>query len=312
MHFCYIVQNNKLQNIKISEVPKFLNKKSLWLDIENPTQDEVKFLEDNFHLHPLALEDSLKSLQTPKIEEYDDHCFIVARAFENSESSQLNFFLSKKYLVTIHLKPMKVLDDVRKSHEKNSEIFRKGLDFLVYSIIDSIVDEYFPIIDKLEDDIDVVEDEIFKSSNVKVLDNLFELKRKLLLMRRNILPLRDMLLTLTRREIKYIQPITATYLRDVYDHVIAILETIDISREMIAGGIEGYISSISNTLNIIMKKLTAITVIIMVPALIAGVYGMNFPNIPEFQWRYGYYSIIALMLSLVLILFIFFRKKGWI
>lgn len=310
----FVCLNGGTKEIKYSEIKEHLKtKKPIWIDVEAPTKDELDFLEREFKFHHLAIEDSISD-QRAKIDEYGKYCFIIIHALDQTVLApvQLNFFLSKNYLVTIHQKSVNVIKVIEERCKRNSLILSKGTDFLVYSIFDFVVDEFFPLMDQLEDQIDDVEDKIFESPNPKVLSDLVQLKRKMFSVRKIIWPLRDVLNMLSRGDFKYVRPSHTIYFRDVYDHVTRMIDIIDVCRELVTTGMEGYLTTISNYLNFIMKKLTSFTVILMVPSLIAGIYGMNFENMPELRTPYGYLFALVTMIISVIVLYSYFHKKDWI
>ncbi|MFH0922743.1 MAG: magnesium transporter CorA family protein, partial [Candidatus Micrarchaeota archaeon] len=194
----------------------------------------------------------------------------------------------------------------------NPNILARGADFAVYSILDAIVDAFFPILREMDDEIDDIEEQIFKNPDAKLLSRLFQLKRRIMLLRRIVWPLRDILNVLARRDFEFVSEKNASYFRDVYDHLIRLTETTDSARDMITSSMEGYLSMVSNNLNVIMKKLAAFAAILLAPSLIAGVYGMNFEHIPNSQAQHGFYEVIAIMAATVMLLYWYFKRKEWL
>jgi magnesium transporter len=310
----FVCENRQLKEINFDKIRKSIKtKKPTWLDVENPNKEELSFLLKEFKFHPLTLEDSINDQMT-KIDDYENYCFAIIHILDPSMTftTQLSFFLSEKYLVTIHEKPLTAINAIEDRCKKNTAILSRGTDFLAYSILDAVVDEFFPLIDKLEENIDDLEEKIVGFPSREILNQIIELKRKLFTVRKLVWPLRDILSIISRGDFKYVKPEHTVYFKDVYDHVVRIIDIVDVGRDMVATGMEAYLSTISNYLNVVMKKLTAITAILMFPALIAGIYGMNFQDMPELNAPYGYYVVLGFMILFGVIMYIYFHKKDWI
>lgn len=288
--------------------------KRVWIDIEQPTGEELQFLEGKLGLHSLLLEDVQNERQRPKVDPYDEHLYIVLKAFEGGRTSQtvqLNLVLAKHYLLSVRSKPMPFLEEVWARAQRNHNILNRGADFALYSVLDTFVDSLFPIIGTLDAELDAVSEKVFKDSSPEVMSRLFTLKRRLFNMRKAVVPLRDVLTTLSRHDSELINRKNTVYFRDVYDHMIRIIEALDNDREATSSAMEGYLTGVSNNLNQVMKKLTAITAIIMVPSLIAGIYGMNFGNITDYA--FGGASVAFTMMAVsVLALGIYFKRRQWL
>ncbi len=287
--------------------------KRFWIDIDKPTPDEFEFLEKKLGLHSLVLEDMAHERQRPKVEPYDEHMYVVIKVFENghtSQTAQLNLVLGSNYLLSVHNKPMAFLDDVWQRAQKNHNILNRGADFALYSVMDTYVDSLFPLVTQIDTELDVVSERVFKDSSPEVMSRLFTLKRRLFNTRKAVVPVRDVLTTLSRHDSPMINKKNAVFFRDVYDHMIRIIESLDNDREATSSAMEGYLTGVSNNLNVIMKKLTAITAIIMVPSLIAGIYGMNFANITDYALG-GAQVAFALMAASVVGLGFYFKRRGW-
>ncbi|MBI5226482.1 magnesium/cobalt transporter CorA [Candidatus Micrarchaeota archaeon] len=289
-------------------------KKQIWMDIDKPTPDEFEFLEKKLGLHSLVLEDMAHERQRPKVEPYDDHLYVVVKVFQNGntgQTAQLNMVLGANYFLTSRYKPMPFLEEVWERAGKNNGLLSRGADFALYSLLDAFVDNLFPLINQIDLELDDVSEKVFKDSSPDVMSRLFSLKRRLFNTRKAIVPLRDVLTTLSRHDSTLISKKNAVYFRDVYDHMIRIIESLDNDREATSSAMEGYLTGVSNNLNIIMKKLTAITAIIMVPSLIAGIYGMNFANISDYALG-GAQVAFAIMALSVMGLGIYFKGRGWL
>lgn len=288
--------------------------KRYWIDIEKPTPEEFEFLEKQLGLHSLVLEDMAHEKQRPKVEPYDEHMYIVLKVFENghtSQTAQLNLVLGAHYLLTVRYKPVPFLEEVWQRAQKNNNFLSRGPDFTLYSLMDTFVDSLLPLVTQIDAELDSVSEKVFKDSSPEVMNKLFSIKRRLFNTRKAVVPMRDVLTTLSRHDSPLISKKNSVYFRDVYDHMIRIIETLDNDREATSSAMEGYLTGVSNNLNTIMKKLTAITAIIMVPSLIAGIYGMNFANITDYALG-GASVAFLLMAASVLALGLYFKRREWL
>lgn len=304
-----------VKEIKPEEAKKYVRdpKHNVWIHFEAPSEKEKEFLKI-LGFHPLSVEDTLKEHQRPKIEDYDNYGYVVIRTLETTEEghpAQLSIFLGKTFIVSYASTLVPSIRHVIEDLKAKPEILLKGHDFLAYVIIDALVDDFFPILEGLDDELEEMEDSIFVKSDPKIISKLFVQKRKLVEIRRVVMPMRDILNVLSRRDYKYIDAKTAVYFRDVYDHLIRLTDMTDTMRDLVTNAMEGYLSVISNNLNVIMKQLTAITVIIMLPTLLASIYGMNVANLPFAQTGAGFYEIIAVMILISIFSVYYFRKKEW-
>jgi len=226
--------------------------------------------------------------------------------------------LGEDYAITVHKKPIKALGDVKELLKAKPGVLGKGSDFIIHAILDEIVDDLFPLLEKFEQRISKVQDEIFASSgytavqNRTIVNDLFRIKKDLLQIKKVLWPHRETLHSLLTRGAPYVHDESLPYFRDVYDHVMRVTEMLETYRELLSSTIEGYLSMVSNNLNIVVKKLTAITAIIMVPGLIAGIYGMNFAHVPELNAELGFYEALVLMVVSAALLFGYFRYNEWI
>ncbi|HWS70754.1 MAG TPA: magnesium/cobalt transporter CorA [Thermoanaerobaculia bacterium] len=291
----------------------------LWVDIQHPTQETIEpLLEERFGFHELAAEDSLSDNTLPKYDSFADYDFFIFRAVDvdlNEHASQtykLAAFLGKNFLFTIHRDAMHPVDNVCNRLPGDKRVLVNGPDFLLYQIVDQMVDAYFPLLDRMEECVDALQDAIFLDAHPGQLDELLHLKRDVNVLRRQSLPQRELLNQISRGDSRFIQDRHRIYFRDVYDHMFRISETIDVERDMMAGTMEAYLSVIANRTNEIMKVLTVFSAIMLPLTLIAGVYGMNFANEPELHWKYGYYYALGLMGVTTAVMLLWFRKRGWI
>ncbi len=295
----------------------------LWLNVDGVGDaSTIKAIGDVFGLHHLALEDVMNTHQRPKVEEYADHCFIVLRMInegESLETEQMAIFLGKDYVITFQEKPGDCLDSVRQRIRQGNERIRgAGSDYLVYAIIDAVVDFYFPVIEKYGERLEILEDAVIESASPANVARIRDVKHDLLLIRRCVWPLRDALSTLYRDPNPIITAEARIFLRDCYDHAIQIMDLVETYRELGAGLMDIYLSSVSIRTNEVMKVLTIIATIFIPLSFVAGLYGMNFDtsvsplNMPELGWRFGYPFALSIMAAIALTLILYFRRKGWL
>ena len=291
----------------------------LWVDIEDPDEATLEpLLETRFGFHELASEDSLSANTLPKYDPFPAYDFFVFRAVDinlerhGSQTLKLAAFLSKNFLFTIHRESMDAIDNVRERLASDKRLLANGTDFLLYAIVDHMVDAHFPALDKFEECVDSLQDAIFLDARPSHLDELLHLKRDINVMRRISLPQRELMNQISRGDAKFVQRDHLIYFRDVYDHMFRISETIDSERDMMSGTMEAYLSVVANRTNEIMKVLTVFSAIMLPLTLIAGIYGMNFENMPELHWHYGYAWALSLMGVTAVLMLIWFGRKGWL
>lgn len=291
-----------------------------WINVDGLYQlDIIEKLGACFDIHPLILEDILTTGQRPKAEDLGNYIFIVVKMFSldemgNMQDEQVSLVVGSNFVISFQEKMGgDVFGLIRERLRTNKGRSRKmGADYLAYSLLDAIVDNCFVILDRLGDKIDLLEDEIMGNSAPDTLPKIHQTKRELIYLRKSIWPLREIIGTLERSESPLIKPATLIYLRDVYDHTIQIIDTVETFRDIIAELINVYLSNISNTLNKIMKVLTVIATIFMPLTFIAGVYGMNFKYMPELNKAWGYPFALGLMLASTLAMLAYFRKQKWL
>ena len=288
----------------------------VWLDMEDPNEAKLRMLQEEFSLHPLAVEDSLHRNQRAKVEVYENHFMLVVHSIrldgEELLDSEIHVFVGAGFLVTLRYPPAFDLTTVRRRWEKQGDLAREGGGALLYALLDEVVDDYFDVVERLEDTSEDIEGEVFADEAVEgVQERIFLLKKRVLQFRRAVLPLREVL-DLLEEEVGVVTTRLRPYFRDVADHVLRVLEFIDNVRELLTAALEAYLSQVSNRLNQVMKQLTSWAAIILVPTLIAGIYGMNFRHMPELHWVFGYPMALGLMLISGLVLYRVFRRRGWI
>jgi len=290
----------------------------LWLDLINPGKEELDILEKVFELHPLTLEDCVTTLTRPKIDQFEKYIFIAIHAAATTPRTQrvrtveLNICLGRNFIITIHQDPIKAVETALDRTQKNPATMSKGSDRLLHLVIDSLVDNYLPVLDVMDGKITNVENQVLKNPTQRTLNNIFAVKKDIMYMKRFIGPQRDIVNFLSKENFQFIHSRTRVYFRDVYDNMIFINDSIDTYRDVINGAFDAYLSTISNRTNDIMKVLTIIATIMMPLTLITGVYGMNFSNMPLLRHEWGFFSIVAAMLFLGVGMLIYFRRKDWI
>lgn len=294
------------------------NKKKLWIDINNPDEKDMKLLQKDFKFHPLAIEDCLNKFERSKIDDYRDYYFIVIHSVKGLSKnrrivySQIYIFVCQNYIITIHFENVKPLDFVWNRIISGMNIKNEGIDFILYNILDSVTDDFFPLTDRIGENIDRIEDLILKNPGKKVEDEIILLKRNMLKFRRIISPQREVLNTLLRHDIPLISEKNRMYFMDVYDHILRIYDLIDSYHDLLSGSMDLYMTQISNRMNAVMKILTIITTIATPLSLITGIYGMNFKYMPpELDSRYGYYGVMLSMVAIVIVEIFYFKKKKW-
>ncbi len=272
-----------------------------------------------FDLHPLVLEDMVNTEHRPKLEDFEDYLFMVLKMLHLETESdiirteQVTLVLTRNTVLSLAEKPGPVFDSVRERLRNNKgRIRRRGADYLAYALIDAVVDSYFAILEQIGEQIEQLEDELVLRPAPETLNKIHHLKREMILLRKAVWPLRELIGGLQRMESPLIADSTGIFLRDVYDHTIQILDTVETFRDVLSGLLDLYLSSISNRMNEVMKVLTIIATIFIPLTFIAGIYGMNFEHMPELHWRWSYPLLLLLMLCASGGMFAFFRKKRWI
>lgn len=284
-----------------------------WVDFDQPTEEEIGLLESFFHFHPLAIEDCLHRLQRPKMDHYGDTQFLVLHALqpETLFVHEVNLFLNRKFIVSFHSFESREIRAAMAKTLAIKDTRRLNPLHAAYHVMDELVDRYFPAVYELDDQLAEKEIEDTTRSGTALLDSVFAIRTKLLHLRKTIMPMRDLLYRmLSSDKIEGLQEQRAFY-ADVHDHLLKLSEMVEACREMTADLRDSYISYNSNRMNAIMKTLTVITTIFMPLTFIAGLYGMNFDQMPELHWQWGYYGVLIVMAVLGISMYSWFRRKGW-
>jgi magnesium transporter len=316
----------------------------VWLDIEAPTEDDIRLLRGEFGFHPLSIEDATRAHERPKVDAYehailqhplgpDDepapeplndeppgrraYYFIVFyeaefdAARDRVTAEAINMFVGQNYLVTVHQGPTHTVQSTLARWKAPDSPLGSTVGALVHAFLDAIVDDYFPLMDHVADRVEELEDTIFERFNEAAIQSIFGLKKDLLSMRRIVAPERDVLNVLLRRELPIFQPPDVAYMQDVYDHIVRVTDNIDTYRDLLSSALDSYLSLQSNHLNQIVKVLTIASIILMAASLVTGFYGMNFSNMPELRWGIGSLWALFLILGIGGGLAAYFKRLGW-
>jgi magnesium transporter len=324
--------NNEIKKLSIKELSQCLpqNEGMLWIDLENPLEaEEETLLVSLLDFHPLAIEDCQKGREEeghlPKVEDFADYLFVIFNPVESTNhtegmrtahkvqitTSQLSAFLSKRVLVTHHYKPLRSIAYAMQLCAKNVQTLGRGPDFLFHIIIDDIVDNYTPILDVLDDTIDAMEEEVFRSPSQRTMVRIMQLKKDIMTIRRIALYQREMLNRLSRGEFSIITHDEMIYYRNVYDHLVRMTDLADSYRDVVSGLLDAYLSVTSNNLNRVMKVLTIISTIFLPLSFITGFFGMNFKFLPGAEWEYGVGAATMFMLVVGLGMLWVFKRNKW-
>jgi len=294
---------------------------TLWLDVQGLGGREVlEWIGASFGLHPLLLADVAHVPQRPKVEEYTEATFVVARRFLWSGADedpvaerQISLVIGEHHLVSFQEGPDPVFDPVRARLEQSSGLLRtSGTDYLAYALLDAVVDDYLPLLDRIGERLEPLEDRVLESPSRQLERELVALRRQLLTLRRDLWPQREALHTLLRGDVGRISDPVKPYLRDVHDHCVRVAEMVEVQREIVAGIQNLYLTSLANRTNEVMKVLTVVSTIFIPLTFLVGVWGMNFRNMPELALSWGYPAVWLLMLGIAGGLFLYFRRRGWI
>jgi magnesium transporter len=310
--------NEKLTPEGISEALK--NEANvLWLDIQDIDDNDIDILTKVFDLHPLTIEDFIMANARPKVENFTDYIFLVMFSMESLDratgkvrTGEMNICLGKNFLITVHDDAVASLSAAKDRVRSQSPIIKRGADFLLYSILDCAVQSYVPIVNDFDNTVDQMSDELFRDPTNGTLKKIYFLKNEIVYLRRTIGPQADAVAVLWRGDSPCIAPSSVAYFRDVYDSLVRLNDVIGISRDIVTGAMEAYVSIVSNRLNEIMKTLTVIATIMMPLTLIASIYGMNFKHMPELDSRIGYPMVISSMVLLSLGMLYYFKRKRWL
>jgi magnesium transporter len=318
---CVVYQDGKkIAEIAADQIHEYLRrpKTFVWVAVQDPAAPELEQMQHEFGLHPLAVEDAQRGHQRPKIEEYGDALFAVLQMIEPTNGQfqvgEVAIFAGANYVLSMRSHAQKGFQDVRARCEREPELLRQGSGYVLYALIDAVVDRYFPILDRLEDELDAIEQQIFapEGSPRANIEALYELKQRLMIMKHAVAPLLEGVSALTGGRVPSMCAGMREYFRDISDHLLRLNQTADSIRDTIATAISVNLSMITLQENETMKRLAAYAALVAVPTLIAGIYGMNFQHMPELSWHYGYELTLLVMTALDGYLFYRLRKAKWL
>jgi magnesium transporter len=305
---------------KIEECFPFKDKPTVtWINVDGIHQVEIiEKLGSHFGLHPLLLEDILNTEQRPKMEDFGDYIFVVLKMLyydgkgDEIEAEQVSLILGSNFVISFQEREGDVFDPIRERiRQGKGRIRQAGADYLAYALLDAIVDSCFLILETLGERIEDTEQQLATNPAPKTLQLIRKLKKEMIILRKSVWPLREVVSGLERCESALIQESTDAYLRDVYDHTIQVIDTVESLRDMVSGMLDIYLSSISNRMNEVMKVLTIFAAIFIPLTFVAGIYGMNFQYMPELGWHWGYPMILIVMASIAAGMLAYFRRKKW-
>lgn len=312
------ISGEHTESISLSEaIAEFHRKKHMmWIHVEALQHDPASnLLRDRMGFHELAVEDALSTAERPSLQEFEGFIFLVLPTLKPDKGDQqyaeLACFLTKSALITVSLEPIGLVDSWFERWLKKPKPLGATPGALLHSIIDAVVDDYFPAVETIEDEMEDLTDELLEGGERNI-SSVLPIKRRLLRMRRQLAPIRDVVNSLLRKDVPFIDPGLRPYFQDVLDHTLRVYDIVESNRETLASLVDIHLSAVSNNLNQVMKKMTVIATVLMLMTLIAGIYGMNFKRMPELEWVFGYPFAIGLMFALSGIVLYFFRRNRWL
>ncbi len=317
---CVAYQNGvKLADIAKQDISDYISRPDcfVWVALSNPDANELDEMQREFDLHHLAIDDALYGHQRPKFEEYGDTLFFVMHMIEMAEGElrvgEADVFVGRNFILSVRSRAEKGFADVRARCEREPELLRHGAGYVLYALVDAVVDRYFPLLDKLEQELEGIEEKIFSGGNARAnIEALYGLKQKLMTLKHAAAPLLEAVGKLYGGRVPHACSGLNDYFRDVYDHLVRLNQSIDSTRDMVTTAISVNLSMIAVGESDVTKRLAAYAALVAVPTLIAGIYGMNFDHMPELKWAYGYPLALAMMVGIDTHLFFRFRKSGWL
>lgn len=291
-----------------------------WINVEGIHDvNIIEKLGNSFGIHPLVLEDILNTGQRPKIENYENYTYIVVKMlfYDNKLDEftieQESFILGENYVISFSERKVEIYNTIREGIKQGIGRIRKmGADYLIYNFLDAIVDNYFVVLEELSEKIEDTEDELVSNPSKNTLQVIHKLKRQMLYLHKSVWPLREVVNSLSRSETPLVNESVNIYIRDLYDHVIQVMDTTETLRDILSSMLDMYLSSVSNKMNEIMKVLTIISTVFIPLSFIVGLYGMNLSNMPEYNWPWMYPVVWVIMISIATLMLIFFKKKKWL
>jgi magnesium transporter len=309
----------KLADIPVEEIHAYVSRPDcfVWVAIKDPSPDELGALKDQFGLHELAVEDAMRGQQRAKVEEYGDSLFVVLRMLEMQDSElqigELDIFAGPNYVVSVRRGVEHGLTEVRSRSEREPDLLKHGSGYVLYALMDAIVDRYFPVIFALEAELDGIEERIFENQAGRAnIEALYDLKRRLNTVKHAVEPLLEGTSKLFGGRIPQLCAGLHDYFRDIYDHLLRLNQSVDALRDTVTTALSVNLSLITIQEAEVVKRLASYAALVAVPTLIAGIYGMNFDHMPELRWKYGYPTALAVMAGIDFYLFRLFRKAKWL
>jgi magnesium transporter len=308
------------RDVPIEEIADYLRDPDnlVWMDIQDPGEAEVTMLMEEFGFHPLALDDVVTGVQRPKIDEYRGYVFLVVFGVRagsepgSFETTEIDLFIGRNYLVTCHRRAAEQLEEALRRWTGGGEMLREGVGFLVYAVMDALIDAYFPVVDAIEEQVDQIELQIFTEDSQPVPQKLLALKRDLFTLRRLAQPLREVFGRFTRPDQTLFSPSTMVYFQSVYDQVLRILDVVDAERDMVGSALEAHLTVISTRLNVTMKTLTVVSVVLGTGAAVFGAWGMNVPGLPWADHPAGFWFVVVGMTLLIVGALLMARMRRWL
>jgi len=313
------IQEKEVKDIK--ECFPFKDKPTVtWVNIDGLHDIEViEKIGNYFEVHPLVLEDILNTDQRPKMENFDKYFFFIVKMLYFDEklqevhTEQVSLILGENFVISFQESIGDVFDSIRERiRNSKGRIRSRGTDYLIYALLDAIVDNYFIILEKIGENVESMEEDLITNPTPSTLQDIYNLKREMIYLRKSVWPLREVISGLQREESALIQESTDIYLRDLYDHTIQVIDTIETFRDMVSGMLDMYMSSVSNKMNEVMKVLTIFAAIFIPLTFVAGIYGMNFEIMPELHWQWGYLMVWIIIICVTLSMIIYFKRKKWL
>jgi len=313
----------KLADIDIDSISDYVARPEcfVWVALKDPSPEELTVMKDEFNLHELAIEDAQNGHQRPKIEEYGDSLFAVMHTVEMDDNDELligevDVFVGSNYVLSVRRGTRAGFQNVRARCEREPHLLKEGAAFVLYALVDDVVDRYFPIIEAMSTELETLEDRIFErndsAASRAIVQDLYSMKRRLVILQHHIGPLQEAVSKLMGGRIPSVCVGMKTYFRDVYDHLERIVRTIEGRREIVVTAVQVNLGMISLAESEITKRLGSFAALFAVPTMIAGIYGMNFERIPELHFKYGYPVVLLVMIAIDFVLYRRFRKAGWL
>ena len=317
---CVVYEDGrKLAEPDLHEIDTYLSRPGcfVWVALRDPSAAELELVQEEFGLHPLAVEDARHGNQRPKIEEYGDSLFVVLHTVETAgdevKTGEIDIFVGRNYVLSVRNRTERGFEDVRARAEREPELLRNGSGFVLYALMDAVVDRYFPVLEAVESEVERVEDRLFSGRTPREnIEALYYVKQKLTALKHATAPLLETTGKLFGGRVPSACAGLGEYFRDVYDHLVRINQSIDAARDTVNTAIQVALAMVNMGHGEVTKRLAAYAALVAVPTMIAGVYGMNFRHIPELDWSFGYPFAIAMMAVIDVVLFFRFRKAGWL